>query len=142
MDELLLHSTQWNYTASNRNDLAIGDGWNQEDLSIWSADQTDGRNDLDAGGRALGGFVRPFVRVWAGRPIAQHFDSASGAFTAELTQESGMGPTEIFAPSRVYPGGPKIVIEGPAKSEYDPAAQIVRINERGDALVTVRLSRG
>jgi hypothetical protein len=141
LDELMLHSTQWNYTASNSNDLAVGDGWNQEDLSIWSADQADGRNDLDAGGRALDGFVRPFVRVWAGRPIAQHFDSASGAFTAELTQESGMGPTEIFAPARVYPDGPKIVIEGPAKAEYDAAAQLVRVNERGDALVTIRLSR-
>jgi len=141
LDALMLHSTQWNYTASNSNDLAVGDGWNQEDLSIWSVDQAEGRNDLDAGGRALDGFVRPFARVWAGRPIAQHFDGATGAFTAELTQESGMGPTEIFAPARVYPGGPKIVIEGPAKAEYSAGEQLVRINERGDALVTIRLSR-
>ena len=39
LDTLLINSTQWNYTASNRNDLAIGDGWNQEDLSIFSRDQ-------------------------------------------------------------------------------------------------------
>ena len=27
-DELLLSSTQWNYTVSNRNDSMVGDGWN------------------------------------------------------------------------------------------------------------------
>ena len=32
LDALLLSSTQWNYTVSNRNDAMVGDGWNQEDL--------------------------------------------------------------------------------------------------------------
>ena len=39
LDTLLIGSTLWNYSASNRNDLAIGDGWNQEDLSVYSRDQ-------------------------------------------------------------------------------------------------------
>src|SRR5690606_9136518 len=51
MDELLLCCAQWNYTATNRNDPRIGDGWNQEDLSIFSQDQLDGINDPNAGGR-------------------------------------------------------------------------------------------
>lgn len=140
MDELLLHSTQWNYTASNRNDLAIGDGWNQEDLSIYSADQSTGDNDPDSGGRAVAGFARPYVRVWAGRPVAQRFVSETGRFTAELTVEAGIGDVEIYAPIRVYPGGPAITVEGPGKAAYEAAAQIVRITPTADALMTVRLS--
>ncbi len=61
LDTLLISSTQWNYTASNRNDLAIGDGWNQEDLSIFSRDQQTNPADINSGGRALAGFVRPYA---------------------------------------------------------------------------------
>ena len=141
LDELLLHSTHWNYTASNRNDLAIGDGWNQEDLSLYSADQAVPDGGLDSGGRALDGFVRPYVQVWAGRPIAQHFDTATGAFRAELTVEMGIGEIEIFAPARVYPDGPTITLEGPAKATYDAATQLVRVVPKADALVVIHLSR-
>lgn len=140
LDELLLHSTQWNYTASNRNDLAIGDGWNQEDLSIWSADQSTGDNDPDSGGRAVAGFARPFVRVWAGRPISQKFDSVTGRFRAELTLETGIGDIEIYAPERLYPGGPAIEIEGPGKAVYDATGQIVRVTPKAEALLTIRLT--
>lgn len=140
LDQLLLHSTQWNYTASNRNDLAIGDGWNQEDLSIWSADQATAADDPDSGGRAVAGFARPFVRVWAGRPIAQKFDADSGRFKAELTVETGIGDIEIYAPLRLYPGGPEITVEGPGKAVYDPAAQLVRVTPKADALMTIRLA--
>ena len=59
MQCLLMNSTQWNYTASNRNDQAVGDGWNQEDLSIYSIDQRSDPADINSGGRALKGFVRP-----------------------------------------------------------------------------------
>lgn len=140
LDQLLLHSTQWNYTASNRNDLAIGDGWNQEDLSIWSADQATRDDDPDSGGRAVAGFARPFVRVWAGRPIMQKFDAVSGRFKAELTVETGIGDVEIYAPRRLYPGGPEVTVEGPGKAAYDEAAQIVRVTPKADALMTIRLA--
>ncbi len=39
IDELLLHTTQWNYTADNSH--AHGDQWNDEDLSIFSPDDVD-----------------------------------------------------------------------------------------------------
>ncbi len=140
LDELLLHSAQWNYTASNRNDLAVGDGWNQEDLSIYSADQATGADDPDSGGRAVEGFARPYVRVWAGRPVAQKFDAASGRFKAELTVEQGIGDIEIYAPRRVYPGGPEITVEGPGKAVYDADAQLVRVTPKADALMIIRLA--
>src|SRR5262249_40621909 len=74
MDRLLLSSTQWNYTASNRNDAATGDNWNQEDLSIYSADQDTGPNDPDSGGRAVRGFSRPYARRIQGEPRSLKFD--------------------------------------------------------------------
>ena len=52
LDRNLLSSTQWNYTASNRNDLSCGDGWNQEDLSVFSRDQQVDPANPDSGGRA------------------------------------------------------------------------------------------
>src|SRR6185436_2921552 len=62
LDTLLASSTHWNYTASNKNDAAIGDTWNQEDLSIFSRDQQSEPKDINSGGRALAGFVRPYAR--------------------------------------------------------------------------------
>ena len=41
LDSLLINHTLWNYTAHNKNDLRVGDCWNQEDLSIFSEDQRD-----------------------------------------------------------------------------------------------------
>ena len=74
MDRLFLSSTQWNYTASNRNDASIGDNWNQEDLSIYSRDQSTGDNDANSGGRAIEGFSRPYARRIQGEPKAMSFD--------------------------------------------------------------------
>jgi hypothetical protein len=50
--------TVWNYTPDNTN--AHGDGWNDEDFSIFSRDQMRGTGDLDDGGRALQAVVRPY----------------------------------------------------------------------------------
>lgn len=96
LDELLLNSTQWNYTASNRNDLRIGDGWNQEDLSIYSADQSDGEAD---GGRAVEGFCRPFVRRAQGVLVSQCYNAAQGVLLAQIDVKPGVTePTEVYLP--------------------------------------------
>ena len=98
LDALLLSSAQWNYTASNRNDAMIGDGWNQEDLSIWSADQIDDRADPDAGARALSGFCRPFVRAAQGQLLAQAWNADTG-FTCTIAVDGTItAPTEIYVP--------------------------------------------
>jgi hypothetical protein len=97
LDRLLLSSTQWNYTVSNRNDAMIGDGWNQEDLSIWSADQGDDAPDLDVGGRAIAGFCRPYVQAAQGTLVSQRFD-ADGRFTAVIDGGASPGATIVFHP--------------------------------------------
>ncbi|MCH8686356.1 hypothetical protein [Pedomonas mirosovicensis] len=106
MDELLLSCAQWNYTVTNSNDPRIGDGWNQEDLSIWSRDQMDGRNDPDAGGRAIEGFCRPYVRRTQGRLLMMRFSRTSRMFRCVLMgNPSVRGPTEIYVPRIQYPNG-------------------------------------
>lgn len=141
LDELQLHATQWNYTASNRNALRIGDGWNQEDLSIWSADQQDDPADPDSGGRAVEGFCRPFARAIQGRLAAMRFTQESRRFVLAYDADPHVAaPTEIYAPRRQYPAGMVVRVEGgPARLDIDTAGQVVTITAlaAGRLLVTV-----
>ena len=98
LDALLLSSTQWNYTASNRNDAKIGDGWNQEDLSIWSSDQVDDPADPDGGARALHGFCRPYVQAAQGELISCRWNGVDLLQVTLETDEKSTAPTTIFVP--------------------------------------------
>ena len=101
IDKLLLSSTQWNYTVSNRNDPMIGDSWNQEDLSIWSIDQVDDPHDPDTGGRAVDGFCRPYVQATQGTLVSQRFDRQAGVFEAVIEADPAVTqPTVIYLPRR------------------------------------------
>jgi hypothetical protein len=123
LDRLLLSSTQWNYTASNCNEAVCGDGWNQEDLSIFSRDQQDNPKNVDSGGRAVQGFSRPYARCIAGEPRAMSFDMTSGEFTLEFEAEPTIdGPTEIFIPAGQYPDGYHIVAPGCDIGQPSPAS--------------------
>lgn len=127
MDELLLHSTQWNYTASNRNDPSIGDGWNQEDLSIFSRDQQNDPRNLDSGGRGVEGFCRPYARAVQGRITKMRF--ARDARSFELIFEADMAiaaDTEIYLPRIQFPTGCKIACAG-GEATYDPTEQKIRV---------------
>lgn len=140
LDKLLISSTQWNYTASNRNDEAIGDGWNQEDLSIYSVDQRDNPSDINSGGRALEGFVRPYARKVAGRPLKMKFKRETGAFRF-VYDVIGDGTAEVFVPRLQYPNGFEIEVEG-GLAERDDANQLVRlkpVNSDKIALILTRL---
>jgi hypothetical protein len=99
LDRHVLNCTLWNYTASNRNDAAIGDGWNQEDLSVFSRDQQADPSDLTSGGRATEGFVRPFVQRCQGALKEMKFDRASGSFTFTFDADPLIdAPTEVYYP--------------------------------------------
>ena len=139
IDRLLLSSTQWNYTVSNRNDPMIGDGWNQEDLSIWSADQaSDG--DPASGGRAVDGFCRPYVRAAQGMLLGQKFDRATGIFEATIECDPGVpAPTEIYVPRTTYPDGFAHEISAPATVEQE--RQVLRISSETNGTIAIRLVR-
>lgn len=120
VDANLLHSTIWNYTASNRNET--GDGWNGEDLSIWSLD--------GEGPRAIAGWRRPYPVATAGTPLSFEWDR--GARRAEFrfkADPSIAAPTELYAPAECFGGAPRVSVaaSGAVSVEVDEALARVRI---------------
>ena len=139
MDRLLLSSTQWNYTATNRNDLRIGDRWNQEDLSIFSVDQATDDGDPASGARGYDGFCRPYAQRTQGVLKRATLEGA----TLRLIYEADPtidGPTEIFVPTHRYSQGIDLAWEGAAVSWTQPGEdQLVRIQalEAGRVELTI-----
>ncbi len=104
VEQSLCSSTIWNYTASNTNER--GDGWNGEDLSIWSADQGRDPRVLDRGGRALHAVVRPYPMATAGEPLYLSFDMRRRVLHFTFRHDPAVvEPTEIFLPPFQYPFG-------------------------------------
>jgi hypothetical protein len=138
LDRLKLNSTQWNYTASNRNDLRIGDGWNQEDLSIFSRDQQDDPADPDSGGRAIEGFCRPYAQAVQGRLVSVVFHRQMGVFDLAYEADPSIAAdTLVYLPRVQFPHGYEMEHVGPAASlgETDQ-----RLALRGEAAGPVRLT--
>lgn len=139
MDRLLLSSAQWNYTASNANDPMIGDGWNQEDLSIFSADQMEGQADWRAGARALDGFCRPYVMAAQGVLQSQRFDRAARSFVAVVDVDAGIdAPTEIYLPPHVFGSTPEVSLsEG--TFEWSAGRHLLCVRSGTGAALTIRV---
>jgi hypothetical protein len=113
LDRTLAHSTQWNYTADNTHER--GDQWNEEDLSIFSADDQHDPDDLDSGGRGTEGFCRPRVLHAAGRPTAQSFDPSNTTFVLTIEADEDVAaasPTEVYVPRLHYPHGAVVAVTG------------------------------
>ena len=139
LDELGLHATQWNYTASNRNDLRIGDGWNQEDLSIFSTDQQADPDDPDSGGRGIEGFCRPFAQAVAGRVSDMRFDRARGIFSLQFDAD-GQGETVVYVPQIQFPNGIAVSLEG-AATNWTLAGQRLTVTAVTPGSASVKVSR-
>jgi hypothetical protein len=93
VDALLLHSTLWNFTAGNTN--ARGDGWNDEDLSIWA----------EGAPRAIDGWRRPYPESTAGEPLRIRWDTRGRRFEYVFRADPDPGaPTVIFAPAECFGG--------------------------------------
>jgi hypothetical protein len=117
----LLPFTLWNYTADNSNER--GDGWNGEDLSIFSRDQQHNPNDIHSGGRALKAVVRPYARAVAGTPIRMAYDMQTGVFEFVYKHDRDISaPTELFIPSYQYPNGYNVEVSD-GTFEIDTANQ-------------------
>jgi hypothetical protein len=124
VDKNLLHSTLWNYTADNTTEA--GDGWNDEDLSIFS----------EGAERALAGWKRPYPMATAGEPLLIKWDRKRGVFRYRFRADGGIAaPTVIYLPAGVFGPAPGIETRrlaggeaagasgtGP-RWEYDPEAQ-------------------
>jgi hypothetical protein len=98
VDANLLHSTIWNYTADNTNES--GDGWNDEDLSIFS----EGKE------RAVAGWKRPYPMATAGQPLSINWNHKRGVFRYHFTADKAItAPTVIYLPTEQFGTSPKIV---------------------------------
>jgi len=117
VDANLLHSTIWNYTADNTN--KTGDGWNDEDLSIFS----EGKE------RAAGGWKRPYPMATAGIPISFHWDRKKGIFNYRFKADSSIAaPTVIYIPPEF---GPDAAITTTLRYEYKPGEQRLLVYNDG-----------
>jgi len=126
VDENLLHSTIWNYTSDNTN--KTGDGWNDEDLSIFS----EGKE------RAAGGWKRPYPMATAGIPVSFSWDREKGIFDYRFKADGAIAaPTVIYIPPEC---GPNAVITTTLRYEYKPDEQRLLVyndGKEGEMRVTV-----
>ena len=125
VDANLLHSTIWNYTADNTN--KTGDGWNDEDLSIFS----EGKE------RATAGWKRPYPMATAGIPVSFSWDREKGIFSYCFKSDSAISaPTVIYLPPEF---GPNTIINTTLRYEYKPDEQrlLVYNDGKGDDLFFV-----
>jgi hypothetical protein len=146
LDALLLHSAQWNYTATNRNDLAIGDGWNQEDLSIFSSDQRTAPHHPGSGGRAIRGFCRPYVARTQGRLETVSFDWEAALFKALWEADGSIaGFSEVYLPMIWFGDNPVIELTGTAATwQWNKTEQLLSVTAVGRGMVhlTVHNAQG
>jgi len=123
IDENLLSSTIWNYTANNTNEE--GDHWNGEDLSIVSGGKA----------RAMGGWLRPYPMATAGTPLMFRWDRKKAAVYFRFRCDPAIeAPTEIFLPSLWFGEKPVISIKpiensGAAQREL-PRTEYLREEQR------------
>ncbi|MDR1239893.1 MAG: cellulase family glycosylhydrolase [Treponema sp.] len=115
VDANFLHSTLWNYTADNTPEA--GDGWNDEDLSIFSAGKE----------RAAAGWKRPYPMAVAGDLVSFRWDRKQGLFTCRFRADPVIeAPTEIFLPG--FGADPEITVSGdPAGISWEYRQDIQRL---------------
>ena len=139
IDENLLSSTIWNYTADNTHEE--GDHWNSEDFSIVTsafgtpASQTGtGRREIIE--RAARGWLRPYPMATAGIPLKFNWNRKEAVFFFLFSADSEIkAPTEIFIPSRWFGEAVSINIEISSelpnsieaeRKQTGPAAKLLR----------------
>ena len=140
LDANLLHSTIWNYSAGNTN--KYGDGWNDEDLSIYS----EGRE------RAVAGWKRPYPMATAGKPLSFCWNRKRGEFVIRFDADREIkAPSLIFLPQETFtfssegtsPKVEAVTPDGRMRWEYREEEQLLMIYNDGyggEAVIKVRLS--
>lgn len=135
IDELLLSSCLWNYTADNTNEL--GDHWNRVDRSIFSRSQQTSawREDINSGKRALEGFCRPYAQRIAGTPTFMKFNRKKGIFELEFEPDRNLqAPTEVYIPKIQYPRGYQVTCIGAESISQEAESLLLIKNPKKDSI--------
>jgi hypothetical protein len=134
----LVNYTLWNYTPDNTN--LHGDLWNDEDLSIYSPDQRTNPRDINSGGRALKGFIRPYPMATAGELLKSTFNPFSHDYRLTFKHDPAItAPTEIFVPNYHYPNGYSIrVSDGRYEIRRSSQSLLYWPGERSIHKITIR----
>jgi len=134
VDANMLHSTIWNYTASNTN--KYGDGWNDEDLSIFS----EGKE------RATAGWKRPYPMATAGKLIEFNWNKKRKEFFLRYIADNNLkAPTVIYLPFETFGANPKIetvcAIDGKnLRCEYDcEEQQLLVYNDEYNGEINIKV---
>ncbi len=140
MDANLMSCTLWNYTPDNTNEH--GDGWNDEDLSIFSPDQQTHPANLMSGLRAPEGYVRPYAMAVQGQPAQMRYDRAARTLTLAYRADTRIAaPTLIFAPTLVYPQGVVVTaLEGSITSQHSPENSLIEVWAQTSGEVRLRVA--
>jgi hypothetical protein len=128
VDANLLHSTIWNYTTDNTN--KSGDGWNDEDLSIFS----EGKE------RAIAGWKRPYPMATAGIPISFSWDREKGIFDYRFKADNSISaPTVIYIPPEF---GVNALINTTLRHEYRREEQrLLLYNDGKEGEIHITINR-
>ena len=131
IDANLLHSAIWNYTASNTN--KYGDGWNDEDLSIFS----EGKE------RAAAGWKRPYPMATAGQLLSFNWNRKKGDFIIRFNADNKItSPTIVYLPEETFGAAAKVSVTAGLRWEYKHEEQRLEVyndNYSGEAEIRVRL---
>jgi hypothetical protein len=124
VDANLLHSTIWNYTPDNTRET--GDGWNDEDLSIFS----DGKE------RAAAGWKRPYPMATAGELLSVSWNRRRGVFRCRFTADPAIAaPTVIYLPAGSFGNQPPRIVSsgsgGGPRCEYRAEEQRLLVYNDG-----------
>jgi hypothetical protein len=131
VDANLLHSTIWNYTSDNTNEAR--DGWNDEDLSIFS----EGKE------RANAGWKRPYPMATAGKPLLIQWNRKTGLFRFRFRADGSIAsPTVLYLPEERFGPGAKII--SPLRFEFKHEEQRLLIYNdgfSGEAEIQVKVTQ-
>lgn len=124
LDDAQVSYTIWCYEPGNTN--KYGDGWNGEDLSLFSRDQVVAGDDdhIFAGGRSLLAAIRPYPSRVAGDVVSFRFSlyRKDRRFDLRFISDHSLTTKEtlVFLPKYQYPHGVEVaVLEGGGSYRVD-----------------------
>ncbi|KAF9983902.1 hypothetical protein BGZ75_004542 [Mortierella antarctica] len=138
LDQTLAHYTLWNYSIEN--EVAYGDGWNGENLSLYSADVhgvgLEG-SGLDRGGRAIEQFCRPYPIATVGQPVAVSFDRHAKVF--KMKTRARVASTEVATTTTAAEAAADV---GGSREKLQTEVYVPRLHFAGPEQCRVSVSDG